>query len=231
MILQGKDIILYAKGDGVIGDADTLYPMACARNCILNITSDMLEVTNPDSGIFKSFLPTYVGYTVSGSGLSDFSKVMGVRSLKERILNRNIIVFKFVATNEEGETSIYSGQGYVRNIRVDGPVQGASTFSYEIIGTDTINTESTIPIDDGSGTPSDEMAQVLRKQFIAVQGQHTYQDADLIGATMLFFTAAGQPLYKGDGNYQMTGLNSVTGILTWNYPLAAGSECILLYKK
>lgn len=231
MIVQGKDLLVYVQGDGAIGQADQLYPIACDKTCTMAINMDMIETTTKDNGYFRTYLPTLASIQVTGDGLIDYSKIMGAQSLQSKALNRQIVSFKLVAQIGLNEQVIYTGQGYLRAVSVSGSVDGAATFSYEIIGTGQPDIDNTVPVEGGGGQPVEDMAQVYPLQFIATQGQKTYQNDALIGATLIRFTIQSQDLYKGSGDYQMTGLNSTTGTLTWNYEAEEGNECIITYKK
>lgn len=230
-VIAGKNLLVYVQGDGTIGDTGEVYPIGCDRTCTLVIQSDMIETTIKDNGYNKTFLPTTVSYQISGDGLTDFSKQMGAQSLQTKILNRTLITFKFQAKESDTEAIIYSGQGYLQDVQINGPANGVTTYSYQLIGTGALEIDNTIPVSGGGGTPADDMAQVYRLQFIATDSQTTYQNNALTGATLLGFWLEDHCLYNGTDSDEMAGLTSSTGTLTWNYEASNGMRAIIIYKK
>lgn len=230
MVVPGKNFLVYVKGDGIHGDPSEIYPIACDKNCSLIINTSFLEITTKDTGYFRNFLPTFVDWKMSGNGLVNFGATMGVHSLQQLELNRQAVVVKMQAKQSEDESIVYSGTGYLKNVVTSGPVSGAGTFSYELIGINELSITSSIPSEGGGGgEPNIEIVE--RKQFIATEGQTTYQNNVLIGAKLLNLFVGRVPLYKGPGDYQMAGLDPTTGTITWNYPVAEGTECIINYSK
>lgn len=229
-IIAGKNLLVYVQGDGVTGDKDTNYPIGCDKNCTLVIQGDMLETTVKDNGYNKTFLPTTVSYQITGDGLTDFTKQMGTQSLQTKILNRTLLTFKFQAQQSENEAIIYSGQGFLQSVQMSGPADGATTYSYQLIGTGALEIDNAIPV-SGGGTPAGDMANVYRLQFTATDAQKTYQNDALTGATLLGFWLEDHCLYDGTDSDEMAGLTSSTGTLTWNYEASNGMRAVIIYKK
>lgn len=231
MIIPGKNMMVYVNGDGVHGDTDKLYPIGCDKNCSLNITSELIETTVKDSGYYKSFLPSFVQWGISGDGLVDYSKVWGIQSLQDVLLNRQIVIVKLQAKLSETEAITYSGTGYLQNVVISGPAEGSEVYTYQLAGTGKLEIDNTIPVEGGGGTPTDDMAQVYRIQFTTTAGQTSYQNDDLIGATLLLMTLEDHCLYKGTDSDNMAGLNPSTGTVSWNYEAGTGMRAIIIYKK
>lgn len=235
MIQNGKNMVVYLPGDGMFGEVGSLYPIACDRSCTLQTTSEFIETTVKDNGIWKTYLPTYNSAQISGDGLVDFCKVMNISSLQYYQFNRKPVVVKMlldVEAPDEGEV-LWQGTGYFQQLQHSGQVNQGMSFSYTILITGGITIDNSFSCGTGGVTPPppEDVKQPYRLQFLATTGQTTYQNDALIGAELLEFTIANQCLYEGNGDYQMAGLNSSTGTITWNYEAANGNECIILYKK
>lgn len=229
-VVQGKNLLVYLQGTGDIGDTDTVYPIGCDKDCTLVIDIGMMEVVAPENGNYRAVLPTLVGYQITGSGLVDYTKQMGAQSLQALAKARRLVVFKFKAVVSENQSVIYSGQGYFKNVTLSGPVTGGATYSYVLIPTLDIDINNTVPV-SGSGTPADDMAQTYKLPFTATTGQKTYQNDELIGATIIDFIMEGLSINEGSLDDEFTGLDSSTGILTWNFPVLNGNRAIIIYKK
>lgn len=206
------------------------FPIACDKTCTLSINIDMLKVTDPINSSWGHQLPTMRHWAISGDGLVDYTKMMGVQSLQQLAINRTPISVRFQAENSKAQkATYYGGTGYIQQVTETGPVGQAASFTYQIVGDSNLDIDNQIPPDGGGG--HDDMAQVFPLQFITSEGQTTYHNTDLIGAKLLFLSIDSEILYTGNGDYQKSGLNSETGTITWNYEASAGNECIVLYKK
>lgn len=231
MTIEGKNLIVYVQGDGETGETDELYPIACDRNCSLVINSEFIETTVKDNGYNKTFLPTLVSYQITGDGLTDYSKVMGTQSLQSKILKRRLVSFKFEARQSDTEAVIYSGQGYLQEVSLSGPVNGSATFSYQLIGYGELDIENTIPVEGGGGTPVEDMAQLYPLQFTATTAQKTYQNNALIGATLVAFYFSGYTIYSGSDSDEYSGFNATTGTISWEFESVNDARGLILYKK
>lgn len=230
-ITQGKNLLVYIAGDGVNGTLDENYPIGCDKTCTVATTVDLLETTTKDSGYNRTFLPATVSSTISGDGLVDFTKTMGVQSLQKKALARTLVNFKFESAEIDSERIIYSGVGYLTSVQMSGPAEGAATFSYSIQVSGELSIDNTITVEGGDGQDNTTMAQVYRLQFTTTSGQKTYQNDALVGATLLSFTLEDHDLYEGTDSDDMTGLTSTTGTLTWKYAAGNGQRAIIIYKK
>lgn len=236
MIVQGKNLMIYIQGDGAIGQADELYPIACDKTCTISMGSDFIETTVKDNGYFRTFLPTLVSIQITGDGLIDYSKVMGVQSLQSKILNRQIVVFKFVAYVGQNEQVIYTGQGYFKTVESSGNVEGGATFNYVIVGTGEPDIDNTVPVDGGGGTPVDDMANIYPLYFRTTNDQTSYQNAVLIGAKLILLSIEQVILFKDDGlgptgETHWTSFDPATGTVKWNFKTFNKSRGFIVYKK
>src|SRR5690625_720915 len=226
-MVKGKNILIYIKNMD-----DELIPISCGKSCTLSLQQDYIRATNPNDSDWKYYLPTERSWSITGNGLTDFSKKMGIQQLQQYLIDRASLVIKFEAVTEAGDAVVYTGVGGYQNNSLVGDALKLSAFSYKIIGIGKIEIQNNVPVDDGDGGGGGEnMTEVKRLQFKATNGQTAYQNVDLIGATLLWFSVESNDLYKGSGDYEMAGLDSNTGVLTWNYQTSDGNECIMLYKK
>lgn len=230
-ILAGKNLMVYITGTGAIGDTLQSYPIGCDKTCTITSATDMLETTSKDNGYYRTFLPTLVSYQITGDGLVDYTKTMGVQSLQSLINTRKLISFKFESAEINSERIIYSGVGYLTQVQLSGPADGAASFSYQIQVTGELSIDNTFTTETGGGQSNDTVAQVYRLQFTTTSGQKTYQNASLVGASIIRFTIEDHELYQGSDDDDMTGLDSDTGTLTWNYAPGANNRAIITYKK
>lgn len=238
MITQGKNLMVYIPSDSVNGGtAGDLNPIACDQSCQLVGQFDMLETTIKDNGFFKTYLPSMGSYQIQGNGLIDFCNIINSVILQTYLNARTAIIWKMIfdAESPDSGSIIWSGTGYFQQVQQVGAVGQAMQYSYTIQVTGKPEISNSFACGTGGGSdptpPVTDMKETYRLQFIATDGQTTYQNDALIGATLIGFELAGQPLYIGSGDYQMTGLDSGTGTLTWNYGAANGNECIIEYKK
>jgi hypothetical protein len=236
MIALGKNLMVYIPSDDVNGGtAGDLNPIACDQSCQIAGQFDMLETTVKDNGFFKTFLPSMGSYQIQGNGLIDFCNVINSVILQTYMNARTPIAWKmmFTADSPDSGTIVWSGTGYFQQVQQVGAVGSALQYSYtiQVTGKPEISNSFSCGTGGGGSTPITDMKETYRLQFIATDGQKTYQSDDLIGATLLWLTIANEDLYKGDGDYQFTSLNSTTGTITWNYATNNGNECIVLYKK
>jgi len=237
MTIPGKNLLVYIPGDGQFGEVGQLYPIGCDRQCSLQIQTDFIETTVEDNGFWRTYLPQFIGYQVSGDNLANYCEIMSEHAVFTYLSQRKPVVFKFIAnahTPDEGYV-MKTGTGYFETLQINGDASGSMSWAYTLRGTGKLEEDYSFTCNTGGGgeptPPIEDIMQVYRKQFIATDGQTTYQSDDLIGATLLWLSIQSQDLYVGNGDYQMAGLNSTTGVLTWNYETANGNEVIALYKK
>lgn len=230
-VLAGKNFMVYITGTGSIGDTDTSYPIGCDKTCTLNMQGDVLETTSKDNGPYRTFLPTTVSYQITGDGLVDYSKTMGVQSLQTLLNTRKLVSFKFESAEIDAQRIIYSGVGYFTQVQMSGPAEGAASFSYVIQVTGALSIDNTFTTTGTGGQSNDTVAQVYRLQFTTTAAQKTYQNDALVGASLIRFTIEDHELYEGTDSDDMTGLDTDTGTLTWNYEASNGERAIITYKK
>jgi hypothetical protein len=235
MVSQGRNLMVWLYGDGVNGDTDTLYPVACDISCTLALSVEFLETTIRDNGYYKTFIPTYVSYQVTGNGLTNYSKVMHTGVLMNYATLRKIVrvnmILNEVVSGATVTKIIWSGTGYFQQLQQTGDVSSALQFSYTLLITGGIDINVVTVPDPSGGAPITKEMQVYRKQWQVSTDQKTYQSDDLIGATLIYLDSEGVGLFSGDADDDMTGLDSDTGTVTWNFPAVNNSRMVLIYKK
>lgn len=233
-VVAGKNLMVYLAGDGEFGEVGNVYPIACDKQCSLTATTDFIETTIKDSGYKKTFLPTLVSYEISGDCLVDFTKVMNVVTILKYIDRRQGVLIKMILQEiKDGNVTvhiIWSGSGYFRSLTQNGEVTSAMAYSYDILITGNITIDViTTPDDSGGGTTN--MALVDKLQFRTTDGQSSYQNDTLIGATLLYLSVEGLGIFTGDGDDEMVGLDISTGMVTWNFKVENLTRIIIVYKK
>lgn len=235
-IIAGKNFLVYITGTGDIGQTTESYPIGCDKNCTLIQAAELLETTSKDNGYNKTFLPTFVSSQITGDGLVDYSKTMGVQSLQQLINTRKLISFKFESAEIDSQRAIYSGVGYLTQVQQSGPADGAASFSYAIQVSGELSIDNTFIVEGGDGQNNDTVAQVYSLYFRTTTDQTSYQNDVLVGATLLLLSIEQVILFKDDslgpvGETHWTSFDSATGTANWNFDTFNKSRGYILYKK
>lgn len=235
-MIQGKNLLVYIQGDGINGDTDEVYPIGCDKNCDLTTQSDFLETTVKDNGYWKTVLPTTLSYQLTGDGLADYSRTVGLPAMQLKIGTRKIISWKMIAEDNLGNECIYSGVGYLQVVGSSGPVEGSMTYNYSIIGTGAYDIDNNIPNEGGGGTPVDDMANIYPLYFRTTTDQTSYQNDILVGASLVLFSIEQVIIFKDDdqgleGESNWDGFDPATGTVTWLFTTENKSRGYIIYKK
>lgn len=235
-VIAGKNFLVYITGTGDIGQTTESYPIGCDKTCSIVISVDMLETTSKDNGPYRTSLPTLVSYQITGDGLVDYSKTMGVQSLQQLCNTRKLISFKFESSEIDSQRAIYSGVGYFQQVQMSGPAEGDASFSYAIQVTGKLEIDNTFIVEGGDGQNNDTVAQVYSLYFRTTTDQTSYQNDVLVGATLLLLSIEQVILFKDDslgptGETHWTAFDSATGTASWNFDTFNKSRGYILYKK
>lgn len=225
-IINGSNMILYVEGDGAVGSVGVMYPIACDTQCDFEIKVQTIDTSVKDNGYYSSVVAALVSVSLSGTGLVDFSQIMGVAGLQTKILSRATVSYKFTVNVSDTLNVIYSGLGILTDLKITGAVKNAAIFAYMIAGSGAPSVANNIPA--GGGVIPQDVTQPYSLSFTATAGQTSYTDSSLIGATILAFFFSGLNIYIGPGSNQF---NSTTGTLSWSFSAQSGAQGLVLYKK
>lgn len=102
------------------------------EECELNIDGEPIDVTTKDSNGWSEFLAGLKTWTMSGSGILDFSATEGVDEIFDDLSNGTIGSIKF-STSETGDSE-FSGSGLYTNLQISAPKEDKVTFSFNLQG-------------------------------------------------------------------------------------------------
>lgn len=129
------------KAEGLVlafNDGTNIYPIGCAKNSSITLTSDLLELAPKTNGVFREYIPNRKSFTISGSGLNKL-----LQDYKHTLL--------FFADYAIGTDTIYTGyveiidntniyavfefQCYITSLTLESTVGLNTTYSYTLQGT------------------------------------------------------------------------------------------------
>lgn len=140
MIIEGKNILVY------IYSTDDFYPFGCDKSCTLSIQSTFIRMTDPLYSKITRRLPVDVDWSITGNGLIDYSRLISGLYAQNAVLAGTRVQVKFSAQQSDTEACVYSGYGYFESVAETGAVDGAASYSYNIVGDGELTVVNTIPL-------------------------------------------------------------------------------------
>ena len=222
-VINGTNIVLYQY------DAETelSVPFGAATKCTFSTSVDQVEVTTTNSESYKEYLGSQINWNISADGfiaLSDYSYLF----LLEKLQNKEQIIVKFQIDNDNGDGSetlgysVFTGLANVSSLDMTGPVEGASTYSVNLLGSGEYTISGT------QATPGGiviETSNVVMHQYTAFGGETTITITALIGGTVLSVTRGGMEVRTIQTSGTPTGdnvsFNASTGVVTFARALEA----------
>src|SRR5699024_1512473 len=128
MIVEGKNILLYLLIDS------EYVPVGCAKNCTINMQTNFLKITNPNTAHWEEILPHVKSWNISGNGLVNYNKKASSLIFQNNLKDEKKVKIKVQYSEGENKTYIFSGFGYIKSIKQSAPAKGFSSFNYNIIG-------------------------------------------------------------------------------------------------
>jgi len=116
--------------------AGTLTKIANATSNDFDITKDMIDVTNKDSGGYKEFLAGEAGWTLSCEGI--FEEDGGVTGISWSDIITDLMAGTSVTVAMTSQVSgdiKLSGSAFFSNLTMSAPNNDATTFSASLQGT------------------------------------------------------------------------------------------------
>lgn len=127
--IKGNDIIVEIQVDG------TYLPVFCGIDCTFNHTTEMIEVSTVTSGVWKEFRPRSMQWSMDCAGLSKIDNTDGQIAyayLIDPSVMMTALNVRMTFTDFDGNIFQITGQAYIPNSSISGPVdrfnQSAVTF-------------------------------------------------------------------------------------------------------
>lgn len=109
--------------------------------CELTIDGETIDVTTKDSNGWRELLAGMKSWSMSGSGILDYSALEGPDEIYDDLVNGAIANLKF-STSTTGDSQ-FTGQGLYSNLGISAGLEDKVSFSFSIEGTGVL-TRSTI---------------------------------------------------------------------------------------
>lgn len=125
-VVRPKAVILYAKLGSVY------YPIACAKDCSISITSDFLELAARSSTRFREYEYSRITGKMSGTGLTVIdpeSNLYTVFDLLGSQLNQTKFLVKF-SIDDGVKTKVMEANVLVEEISISGSSTDFSNYNY-----------------------------------------------------------------------------------------------------
>jgi predicted secreted protein len=178
MIIKGSSIKLY-KGDIEFG---------CAKDCSINLTTDLREVTNYSSQFFREFKYDLSTYTISCSGLTGTNGYT-FAAMAQDWINRVVINWSMVFPTAT-EYITFAGSALINAIELNGNYRQAGGYSISLQGKNIITITNTI-------TPPITSANVKTAVYTATGGETSISMGSSVNITELLFVARGASVNAG----------------------------------
>lgn len=102
-------------------------------DCEMTVDGETIDVTTKDSAGWAEFLPGVKNWTMSGSGILDFSAYEGPKEIFNDLVNGAIATVRF-STSITGDTQ-FAGSGIYTNLGITAGLEDKVDFSFSIQGT------------------------------------------------------------------------------------------------
>lgn len=176
--LSGNNLSLW-KLDAVEGLIET----ACARNCTLNVTQSLKEVTNYESNNWQEFKPDLQSWTMQVDGLVANQEYSYWKMLRDQ-KTRAKFFFQFIVDEGAGGFYVVSGYAFIVNFTMSGPQKDVATYQMSLQGTGSYSiTDTPIPPSGGDMT--------YRTYYQATGGETSFVVTALINCNALLYASRG----------------------------------------
>jgi len=163
--------------------SEGLIETACARNCTLNVTQSLKEVTNFQSNYFQEFKPDLQSWTMQVDGLVANQGYSYWKMLRDQKMRAKFF-FQFIV--DEGIDGFYivSGYAYIVSFSVSGPQKDVATYQMSLQGTGSYSiTDQPIPPIGGDMT--------YRTYYQATGGETSFVVTKLVNCNELLYASRG----------------------------------------
>jgi predicted secreted protein len=126
-ITLGNDMVLYRNSVS----AGNVF--GASTNCTFTVNTSVIEVTTAVSGNFTEILPTLSSFEISCDGFITLDNV-NYFTLLNLQKDRTLVNVKFKIVNTAGNATV-NANVYITSISINGPAEGAGTYSITLQGT------------------------------------------------------------------------------------------------
>lgn len=174
-LVKGDNVLVYIYDGGLW----KLY--ACALSCTLTTTTEFLETSVPQSGKYRTYIPTFNSFTGSLSGLVhlDIVNTLAMPDLRAKQLNHTKLLMRFQRTANNDSTYVDECYFYIASVSDEGATGGLNTFTAELRGTGPI-------VQIFTPTAVNPNAKVKRTTtWISTGGETSHVFTELIGKDLI----------------------------------------------
>jgi predicted secreted protein len=231
-VINGTNIVLYYFNPAT----SIAVPFGAATNCTFSTNVEQIEVTSQTSAWFREYKNDFITWSVTCDGFVALTDNYNYAYLLQMVLDKTPITIKFSIDNDNGTGSgllgytILTGQANLTSLSLNGPNNGASSYSVSLQGTGGYSIDGVAVSLSGISISS----QIVKMyDFTATGGETTITFTGAIGFTCFSVTRGGvevQDINPATMDANDVSFNSVTGILTFGSSLAAGEHIRALFK-
>lgn len=215
--INGTNIVLYYY-DPITMEG---IPFGASTNCVLNSSTDQVEVTTSESDGFRQYKSSQNSWSLSCDGfiaLNDYSYLF----LSQLYRDKETILIKFQIDNDNGDGSgdlgytVFSGSANLTSLSLSGPVENTSTYSVSLQGTGAYTITGTQVTPGGVVVVG---SNVTMFDYTAAGGETSVTWVGAIGLSCVTVTRGGIEVRSIGTSGTPTGenvvFNSSTGTLTF----------------
>ena len=125
---------------------DNVYPLACAKNSSITMSRDFLELAPKTNGLYREYITSRRGFTISGSGLVKMAQTYmhPIGFFDDLFTGTDTKYTAFLdMIDAQNNYRIYQFDCYIQDITLDSTVGGIANYNYTLQGTGSF-TELTI---------------------------------------------------------------------------------------
>lgn len=231
-VINGTNIVLYYFNPAT----SIAVPFGAATSCTFSTNVEQIEVTSQTSAWFREYKNDIITWSVDCEGFVALTDNYNYAYLLQMVLDKTPITIKFSIDNDNGTGSgllgytILTGQANLTSLSLNGPNNGASSYSVSLQGTGGYSIDGVEVTQEGINISS----QIVKMyDYTATGGETTVTFTGAIGFTCFSVSRGGvevQDINPGTVDANDVSFNSVTGVLTFGSSLAAGEHIRALFK-
>tara|TARA_R100000664_G_scaffold16331_1_gene25097 strand:- start:15211 stop:15675 length:465 start_codon:yes stop_codon:yes gene_type:complete len=144
--ISGSDLVVSLDLSDDPANHNDVVAVGGATNCTINLTQEMIETTNKDSGGKKDFINGVTSWSLDveafytdGTADNMAGETNRPSTLYDALTNGYLIAVKFFTATGVTGTKKYQGWGYITNVTNTGTVGEWGVYSVSIQGTGNFN--------------------------------------------------------------------------------------------
>lgn len=125
-------VLAYTDGSG------NVYPFACAKDSTIDISKDFIELAPKTNGVFREYISSRMGYTISGSGLVKVSESnMHPITFFDTFIEGTATSFVgyLDIIDPQNNLKVYKFSCFIQNLSLSSVVNGFPQYNYTLQGT------------------------------------------------------------------------------------------------